>query len=97
MQFIQSTFDGVIARHTIPPGGATPPSRYNTHDAIYAAAFNLCDNGARDGRGLYAAIWNYNHADWYVKKVLAQAKQYADVATVGTGDCNAIQATNRPR
>lgn len=39
MQFLQSTFDGVTSRHTIPPGGASPPSRYNPHDAIYAAAY----------------------------------------------------------
>jgi cell wall-associated NlpC family hydrolase len=94
MQFLQPTFDGVVARHPLPPGGATPPSRYNPHDAIYAAAYDLCDNGA--GRGdLNAAIFAYNHADWYVKEVLAQAQQYADAAaTVGTGDCNAIQAAN---
>ncbi|MPZ79660.1 MAG: transglycosylase SLT domain-containing protein [Actinophytocola sp.] len=93
MQFLKPTFDGVIARHTIPAGGASPPSRYNPHDAIHAAAYNLCDNGARRG-DLRAAIFAYNHADWYVNEVLAQAKQYADTATVGTGDCNAIQATN---
>ena len=94
MQFKTATFDGVLARHEIPAGGATPPSRYNPHDAIYAAAFMLCDDGVRRG-DLHAAIFAYNHADWYVKQVLDQAKQYADAAaTVGTGDCNAIQATN---
>ncbi|MCK2238147.1 MULTISPECIES: NlpC/P60 family protein [unclassified Crossiella] len=94
MQFKSATFDGVLARHQIPPGGASPPSRYNPHDAIYAAAFMLCDDGVRRG-DLRAAIFAYNHADWYVKQVLDQAKQYADAAaTVGTGDCNAIQATN---
>jgi cell wall-associated NlpC family hydrolase len=50
----------------------------------------------RCSRGdLHAAIFAYNHADWYVKQVLDQARQYADAAaSVGTGDCNAIQATN---
>ena len=94
MQFLAPTFDGVIAAHTIPAGGANPPSRYNPHDAIHAAAYYLCDNGARDGRDLRGAIWNYNHADWYVNDVLAQAEQYADATTIGTGDCDAIQATN---
>jgi hypothetical protein len=42
MQFLQATFDGMTARHTIPPGGANPPSRYNPHDAIYTAAYYLC-------------------------------------------------------
>jgi len=94
MQFKSATFAGVLARHQIPPGGASPPSRYNPHDAIYAAAFMLCDDGVRRG-DLRAAIFAYNHADWYVNQVLDQAKQYADAAaTVGTGDCNAIQATN---
>lgn len=92
MQFKQASFDGVLARHPLPPGGASPPSRYDPHDAIYAASFYLCDNGMSRG-DLHAAIFAYNHADWYVRQVLDQAKQYA-AASVGTGDCNAIQATN---
>ncbi|MGW3993216.1 C40 family peptidase [Amycolatopsis sp. NPDC004772] len=85
MQFLQPTFDSVVARHPLPPGGAHPPSRYNPHDAIYAAAAYLCDSGARDGRDLHAAIFAYNHAEWYVKKVLAQAEKYS---------CGAVQAPN---
>jgi cell wall-associated NlpC family hydrolase len=94
MQFLQGTFDAVVARHPLPAGGASPPSRYNPHDAIYAAAFYLCDNGA--GRGdLHAAIFAYNHAEWYVQEVLDQANKYSETAaSVGTGDCNAIHATN---
>ncbi|MCU1680203.1 MAG: hypothetical protein JWQ81_942 [Amycolatopsis sp.] len=94
MQFLQGTFDGVVARHPLPPGGASLPSRYNPHDAIYAAAYYLCDSGA--GRGdLHSAIFAYNHAEWYVQEVLDQAKEYSDAAaSVGTGDCNAIQATS---
>ncbi|MGH3857981.1 MAG: NlpC/P60 family protein [Pseudonocardiaceae bacterium] len=91
MQFLQPTFDTVIARHPLPPGGAIPPSRYNPHDAIYAAAYYLCDSGARDGRDLRGAIFAYNHADRYVRKVLAQAKVYADTATPATTDCTTIR------
>jgi len=92
MQFLLSTFNSVVARHPLPPGGPTPPSRYNPHDAIFAAAFYLCDNGA--GRGdLHGAIFAYNHAEWYVQEVMTQAQHYA-AAAVGTGDCNAIQAPN---
>jgi hypothetical protein len=41
-------------------------------DAIYTAAAYLCANGAgQGGQSLYTAIWNYNHADWYVQLVLA--------------------------
>ncbi|WP_396135282.1 C40 family peptidase [Amycolatopsis sp. A133] len=85
MQFLQPTFDNVVARHPPPPGGAHPPSRYNPHDAIYAAAAYLCDAGARDGRDLHAAIFAYNHAEWYVQKVLAQAERYS---------CSAVQTAN---
>ncbi|CAM3762577.1 bifunctional lytic transglycosylase/C40 family peptidase [Kibdelosporangium persicum] len=74
MQFLQSTFDSVITRHTIPPGGKSPPSPWDKHDAIFAASFYLCDNNA--GHGLRAAIFAYNHADWYVDKVPTQATLY---------------------
>nr|WP_238430078.1 hypothetical protein [Frankia nepalensis] len=46
MQFLAPTFIEVVTRHPLPAGGASPPSRYNPHDAIYAAAFYLCDNHA---------------------------------------------------
>ena len=46
MQFLQPTFATVLAHHQIPPGGATPPTRYNPHDAIHAAADYLCDHHA---------------------------------------------------
>jgi uncharacterized protein YjbI with pentapeptide repeats len=46
-----------------PPGGTHPPSRYNAHDAIYAAAAYLCDSGARDRRDLHAATIAYNHGE----------------------------------
>jgi hypothetical protein len=95
MQFLAPTFDDVIARHQLPPGGAVPPSRYNPHDAIHAAAYYLCDSGARRG-DLPAAVFAYNHAHWYVDMVLQQAAKYAHAAvtSVGDGDCNAIQAAN---
>ncbi|MDT7717056.1 MAG: hypothetical protein QOH09_3048 [Pseudonocardiales bacterium] len=95
MQFLQPTFDGVIARHRLPPGASTPPSRYDPHAAIYAAAYYLCDSGAHDGHDLYQSIFAYNHADWYGRKVLDQAKIYAEATTVGTGDCNNIRSATR--
>lgn len=91
MQFLKPTFDSVISRHPIPPGGASPPSRYNPHDAIFAAAFYLCDSGTNRG-DINAAILTYNHSEQYLHDVLAQAKAYADATTVGTGDCNNIHA-----
>jgi cell wall-associated NlpC family hydrolase len=88
MQFLAPTFNSVIARHRIPPGGATPPSRWNAHDAIWAAAFLLCDSGAARG-DLRAALFAYNHADWYVRKVLDQARRYAALGAQTTPEAGA--------
>ncbi|NKZ04395.1 lytic transglycosylase domain-containing protein [Actinomadura latina] len=50
----------------------------NPFDAIPGAAKYLCANGAgRGGKQLYNAVWHYNHADWYVQKVLNLARAYA--------------------
>ena len=49
----------------------------NPADAIYSAAHYLCANGAGSPATLSQAIWNYNHADWYVQMVLALAGRYA--------------------
>ncbi|WP_396447115.1 lytic transglycosylase domain-containing protein [Actinomadura sp.] len=50
----------------------------NPFDAIPGAAKYLCANGAgRGGKQLYRAVWHYNHADWYVQKVLNLARAYA--------------------
>lgn len=50
----------------------------NPYDAIPGAAKYLCANGAgKGGKQLYTAVWHYNHADWYVQKVLNLAKAYA--------------------
>ncbi|MGW4069183.1 C40 family peptidase [Nocardia grenadensis] len=95
MQFLAPTFDSVVARHPLPAGGATPPSRYNPHDAVHAAAHYLCDSGAPGD--LYAAIFAYNHADWYVRDVLAQADRYSTHATApppGSGDCADLRAAS---
>ncbi|MHB8449067.1 MAG: transglycosylase SLT domain-containing protein [Mycobacteriales bacterium] len=75
MQFEPATFAQYDT--PVPPGGASPPSPYDPVDAIYAAARDLCANGARDGANLPAAIFNYNHATWYVAEVLALAASYA--------------------
>lgn len=76
MQFLPATFTSVTTRHSLPRGGARPPSPYNVHDAVHAAAAYLCDHGARGNRNLRAAIFAYNHASWYVADVLAQAARY---------------------
>jgi hypothetical protein len=50
---------------------------YSAADAVFTAANYLCRNGAAQGRDLAAAIFAYNHDDWYVTKVLAIASGYA--------------------
>jgi hypothetical protein len=79
MQFLPSTWavwgiDGF--------GQTGPPDIMNPYDAVPSAARYLCAAGASQGSsGLAAAIFAYNHADWYVTEVLALAKEYA--ATYG--------------
>lgn len=52
---------------------------WNVADAIYTAAAYLAANGyASDPRH---AIYQYNHANWYVDKVLAFAETYKNSAT----------------
>jgi NlpC/P60 family len=50
---------------------------YSPVDAIFTAANYLCQNGANKGADVAGAIFAYNHADWYVTKVLAIASTYA--------------------
>jgi hypothetical protein len=76
MQFLPSTWaawgiDGF--------GPAGPPNVMNPYDAVPSAARLLCADGASDGTesGLRQAIFDYNHADWYVNEVLALAADYA--------------------
>jgi len=50
---------------------------YNPPDAVFTAANYLCRNGAARGADVAKAVFAYNHADWYVTKVLAIASGYA--------------------
>lgn len=75
MQFLPSTWavwgtDGF--------GDTGPPNILNPYDAVPSAARLLCAGGAAaGGQSLYRAIFGYNHADWYVREVLALAAEYA--------------------
>ncbi len=47
-------------------------------DAVYSAAKLLCRDGVADGQaGLRTAVFDYNHAGWYVDAVLELAAIYA--------------------
>lgn len=61
---------------------------YDYRDAIPAMARYLCANGGP--ANLRAAIWAYNHADWYVEQILALAARY------GTGTSLALTSTCPP-
>lgn len=50
---------------------------YNVEDALFGAANYLAASGAASGDN-YRALFNYNHADWYVQKVLAVANSIID-------------------
>lgn len=75
MQFLPSTW----AQWGVDAFGETgPPNVLDPYDAVPSAARLLCaDGAAAGGRSLYNAIFDYNHADWYVNEVLALAAQYA--------------------
>ena len=74
MQFLPSTWSqwGIDAF-----GQAGPPDVMNPYDAVPSAARLLCADGAGDGgAALSNAIFDYNHANWYVSEVLALAAAY---------------------
>jgi len=75
MQFLPSTWklwgiDGF--------GETGQPNIMDPYDAVPSAARLLCADGAASGgQGLRAAIFDYNHATWYVNEVLTLAGEYA--------------------
>ena len=77
MQFLPSTWDmyGVDANGD---GVADP---YSPEDAIFAAASYLSAAGMP--ADTYGAIFAYNHADWYVAEVLANAACYGGIGGAG--------------
>ena len=70
MQFLPSTWE----TSGVDGNGDGVANIMDPEDAIPAAARYLKDGGAP--RDWYRALYTYNHADWYVKKVLAVAEAY---------------------
>jgi hypothetical protein len=59
-------------------GRTGPPDIMDPYDAVPSAARMLCaDGAAHGGTGLRQAIFDYNHATWYVNEVLGLAARYA--------------------
>ncbi len=89
MQFLQTTWNA----YGVDGDGDGDKDRYDPVDAIWGAANYLCASGAGEPDGLRDAIFAYNHADWYVTKVLDQAAVYeADPL----GGANALALVNHP-
>ena len=75
MQFMPATF----AAYGVDGDGDGDVDIRDPADSVFSAARYLCANGAgRGGRALEGAVWNYNHAQWYVELVLKLAGQYAE-------------------
>src|SRR5918998_1283302 len=74
MQFLPSTW----AASGVDGNGDGNANIMDPKDAIPAAAGYLKEGGAP--RDWYAALFSYNHADWYVKKVFAVAEAYRRLA-----------------
>ena len=74
MQFMPSTW----ATSGVDGNGDGRANIMDPEDAIPAAAGYLKEGGAP--RDWYAALYSYNHADWYVKKVFAVAEAYRQLA-----------------
>ncbi|MBO0815549.1 MAG: lytic transglycosylase domain-containing protein, partial [Actinobacteria bacterium] len=73
MQFLPSTW---AAWGISGFGDKGPPNINDPFDAVPSAARYLCAAGGSTAAGLPRAIFAYNHADWYVKEILALAQQY---------------------
>jgi cell wall-associated NlpC family hydrolase len=89
MQFEPATFAAYDT--PVPPGGAKPPTPYDPTDAVYAAARDLCANGAHNGVDISAAIYAYNHSQAYVTQVLNLAQSYGQSATQTVAASTAAQ------
>lgn len=70
MQFMPATF----ASYGVDGDGDGKADAWNVQDAIYSAANYLSASGYK--KDVRKAIWHYNHAEWYVNKVLALADKY---------------------
>ncbi len=95
MQFLAATWRA----YGVDGDGDSVADVYNPVDAIHGAANYLCANGAGDGDAarLRSAIWHYNHAEWYVNKVLAQAAEYEEAAAATiAGDYSLPLAASTP-
>jgi membrane-bound lytic murein transglycosylase B len=79
MQFMPETWAG----YGVDANGDGVADPYNPEDAIFAAASYLSAAGMP--ADTYGAIYAYNHADWYVAEVLANAQCYGQLGNAVAG------------
>ena len=89
MQFLAATFAAynhpvTADQSPTPTAGVTPPSPYDTVDAIWAAARLLCTSGGAKPPTIAGAIFAYNHSTAYVATVEARAATYQGTGTAAT-------------
>jgi murein DD-endopeptidase MepM/ murein hydrolase activator NlpD len=92
MQFMPATF----AAYGVDGDGDGRVDILDPADSIHTAARYLVASGARNGPdGIRAALFAYNHADWYVNDVLTYAHTYAAGAVmVAWGDACPSKTTS---
>jgi hypothetical protein len=88
MQFMPETWSG----YGVDANGDGVADPYDPEDAIHAAANYLRASGAP--ADWYDAIFAYNHADWYVAEVLADAQCFS---RLGNAVAGAIELTPKLR
>jgi murein DD-endopeptidase MepM/ murein hydrolase activator NlpD len=76
MQFMPATW----SEYGVDANGDGIADPWNAADAIYSAARYLSANGAASN--LYDAVYQYNHAGWYVNEVLGIAQLYGENTAV---------------
>ena len=79
MQFMPETWAG----YAVDANGDGVADPFNPEDAIFAAAGYLRAAGAPVD--WYTAVFAYNHADWYVAEVLANAQCYGQLGGAAPG------------
>ena len=67
MQFLPSTWEA----YGVDGDGDGRRDAMNPVDAMHGAARLLCANGGADPNRLPSAVWNYNHSDVYVARVMS--------------------------
>lgn len=70
MQFISSTW----AAYGVDGDGDGFANIYDVDDAVHSAARYLAANGGRND--IRTALFHYNHANWYVNKVISIARNW---------------------